>query len=186
MLGFASALGPSGPRGAGRGKARASRQASWNRSPPDRRPFALNPLLSVPAPGERGCDSARGRGQALSYVQKEGCLQTSGRAQAISPEPEEGRVQAAGACAGGAPPPNSGGAFALDPILSTIKVAVRVLLSITLLLELYRRSLASLQPPPPLAMDPNCSCASGKGGLLTGLYNLVSGRARQAFWFFPQ
>lgn len=59
--------------------------------------------------------------------------------------------------------PHPGGVFALDPIRSAIKVALRVLLSITLL-ELQHRSLVDLQPPPPLAMDPNCSCASGKGG----------------------
>lgn len=53
---------------------RARVQVSWNRSPPDRRPFALSPLLSDPAPGERGCDSARGRVQALYPRAKGGML----------------------------------------------------------------------------------------------------------------
>lgn len=68
-------------------------------------------------------------------MQTSGRAQAPGRVRAISLEPEEGRVQAVGRRAGGAPP-NPGGAFARDPILWAIKVALRVLLSITLL-ELY-------------------------------------------------
>lgn len=129
---IASAPGASGP-GAGQS---ARDQASWNRSTGSQTLCAQPFARSLPSPEKGGVTQRGVVGRLCPTCKKEGCLQTSGRAQAVSLEPEEGRVQAAGACAGAVP--HSGGTFALDPILSTIKVALLVLLSITLLLELYR------------------------------------------------
>lgn len=179
------------PWAPGRDKARASEQASGNRSPPDRRTVALSPLVSVAAPGERGRgsgrdrDSGRGRVQARSYVQKEGCLQTSGRAQApgrvraIALEPEEGRVQAAGASAWRPPP---GRSFCARPNThrykgraprASLQHALRTPTPISPSSIVNRRLHLPWTPTAPV-----CRVRDSWPAFKTG----VSGRARQAFW----
>lgn len=106
-------------------------------------------MSSVRAPCGEGRDSARGRVQAVFHVQEEGRLQTAGR------------VQEAGA----------GGRWCFTwaellhspQLLSSIKSPVHTLLYITPPPSSPTSFSYGFQPPPLLIMDPNCSCATGKG-----------------------